>query len=82
MSVKNKIETVLLIELGKARKLKDWSNVARISEAIRCINLLNSTSCLKLLQSLKEDILLRTTYIQYLNCSTQELLFCKMYLTR
>ncbi|KAJ8934393.1 hypothetical protein NQ314_013434 [Rhamnusium bicolor] len=82
ISAKNKIETVLRLELGKARKLREWSNVARISEAIRCVNLLNDSSCLKLLKSMREDIILRSTYIQYLITSKQELLFCDNYLDR
>lgn len=73
---------MLRLELGKARRLREWSNVARISEAIRCINLLNENSCLKLLNSLQEDILLRTTYIKYLVTSKEALLFCDSYLSR
>ncbi|CAG9830560.1 unnamed protein product [Diabrotica balteata] len=60
-SIKNKIETMLRLELGKARRLREWSEVARISEAIRCINLLNDESCLKLLRSMRSDIVLRAT---------------------
>lgn len=73
---------MLRLELGKARRLREWSNVARISEAIRCINLLNENSCLKLLNSIQEDILLRTTYIKYLVTSKGALLFCDSYLSR
>ncbi|KAJ8965805.1 hypothetical protein NQ317_019953 [Molorchus minor] len=80
VSVKNKIETVLRLELGKARKLREWSNVARISEAIRCINLLNDSNSLKLLKSMRDDIILRSTYIQYLITSKQLLLFSDKYL--
>ncbi|XP_072380209.1 receptor-mediated endocytosis protein 6 homolog [Diabrotica undecimpunctata] len=79
-SIKNKIETMLRLELGKARRLREWSEVARISEAIRCINLLNDESCLKLLRSMRSDIVLRATYIKYLITSKQELLFCESYL--
>lgn len=70
------------LELGKARRLREWSNVARISEAIRCINLLNENSCLKLLNSMQEDILLRSTYIKYLVTSKEALLFSDSYLSR
>lgn len=73
---------MLRLELGKARRLREWSNVARISEAIRCINLLNENSCLKLLKSMQEDILLRSTYINYLVTSKEALLFCDGYLSR
>lgn len=73
---------MLRLELGKARRLREWSDVARISEAIRCINLLNENSCLKLLNSMQEDILLRTTYIKYLVTSKQALLFSDSYLSR
>lgn len=73
---------MLRLELGKARRLREWSNVARISEAIRCINLLNENSCLKLLNSMQEDILLRSTYIKYLVTSKEALLFCDSYLSR
>ncbi|CAH1109453.1 unnamed protein product [Psylliodes chrysocephalus] len=79
-SIKNKIETMLRLELGKARRLREWSDVARISEAIRCVNLLNDDSCLKLLRSMRDDIVLRSTYVKYLACSKQELLFCESYL--
>ncbi|XP_030746066.1 receptor-mediated endocytosis protein 6 homolog isoform X2 [Sitophilus oryzae] len=79
-SIKAKLETILRLELGKARKLRDWSQVARVSEAVRCVNLLDDVSCLKLLQSMRDDVLLRSTYIQYLIVSKQELLFCEMYL--
>lgn len=73
---------MLRLELGKARRLSEWSNVARISEAIRCLNLLNDNSCLKLLNSMQEDILLRSTYIKYLVTSKQALLFSDSYLSR
>lgn len=73
---------MLRLELGKARRLREWSNVARISEAIRCINLLNENSCLKMLNSMQEDILLRSTYIKYLVTSKEALLFCDSYLSR
>ncbi|KAJ8921650.1 hypothetical protein NQ315_010559, partial [Exocentrus adspersus] len=80
ISAKNKVETVLRLELGKARKLREWSRVARISEAIRCVNLLNDSSCLKLLKSMGDDIVLRSIYIKYLVTSKQELLCCDNYL--
>ncbi|CAG9856957.1 unnamed protein product [Phyllotreta striolata] len=79
-SVKNKIETILRLELGKARRMRDWSDVARISEAIRCVNLLNDENCLKLLRSMRDDILLRSAYVKYLVVSKQELLFSDSYL--
>lgn len=81
-SVKNKIEMMLRLELGKSRRLREWSAVSRISEAIRCINLLNENSCLKLLISMEQDILLRSSYIQYLVTSKQALLFSDTYLNR
>lgn len=80
LSIKNKIETILRIELGKARKMKASSNVARISEAIRCVNLLNDKSCLKLVDSMNQDLLLRFNYVKYLINSKQELLLSDMYL--
>lgn len=79
-SIKNKVETMLRLELGKARRLREWSDVARISEAIRCINLLNEENCLKLLRSMRDDVALRSTYIKYLVVSKQELLFYESYL--
>ncbi|KAF7270441.1 hypothetical protein GWI33_016591 [Rhynchophorus ferrugineus] len=80
-SVKSKLETLLRLELGKARKLLEWSQMARVSEAVRCVNLLDESSCAKLLQSMRADISVRSAYIQYLMSSKQELLFCDMYLT-
>ncbi|XP_060523833.1 GTPase-activating protein and VPS9 domain-containing protein 1 [Cylas formicarius] len=79
-SVKTKLETILRLELGKSRKLRDWCIVARISEALRCINLLDEKRCLKLFHSMKDDIIVRSSYIQYLITSKQQLLFCEMYL--
>ncbi|KAL3278746.1 hypothetical protein HHI36_016274 [Cryptolaemus montrouzieri] len=78
--VKTKIETVLRIELGKARNLKQWSNVARISETLRCIQLLNEKKCVKLVKAMKDDILSRSVYIQYLTSSRRELLVSKAFL--
>ncbi|XP_044257839.1 receptor-mediated endocytosis protein 6 homolog [Tribolium madens] len=80
LSVKSKVETILRLELGKARKLKEWSNIARISETLRFINLLNESTCLSLFQSLREDFLQRSVYTDYLIYSRQELLFCQSYL--
>nr|XP_023029474.1 receptor-mediated endocytosis protein 6 homolog [Leptinotarsa decemlineata] len=80
ISVKNKMEMILRLEMGKARRLREWSHVARISEAIRCINLITDDTCLKLIHSMKDDLILRSTYIKYLVTSKQELLFCDSYL--
>ncbi|VEN49439.1 unnamed protein product [Callosobruchus maculatus] len=80
ISIKNKIETMLRLELGKARRLRQWSNVARIQEAIRCVNLLNDSSCLKLISSMNEDMALRSAYLHYLVASKQQLFICNNYL--
>ncbi|KAG5884484.1 hypothetical protein JTB14_001279 [Gonioctena quinquepunctata] len=80
ISVRNKIEMILRLELGKARRLREWSHVARISEAIRCVNLITDDVCLKLIHSMRDDLILRSTYIQYLVTSKQELLLCGSYL--
>ncbi|CAH1968556.1 unnamed protein product [Acanthoscelides obtectus] len=80
ISIKNKIETMLRLELGKARRLRQWSNVARIQEAIRCVNLLNDSSCLKLINSMNEDMALRSAYLRYLVASKQQLFICNNYL--
>nr|CAI5817368.1 unnamed protein product [Callosobruchus analis] len=82
ISIKNKIETMLRLELGKARRLRQWSNVARIQEAIRCVNLLNDSSCLKLISSMNEDMALRSAYLRYLVASKQQLFICNNYLDR
>lgn len=79
-SVKAKLETVLRLELGKARKLREWSAAARVSEAVRCLQLLDERRCLKLIESLRADLRLRATYLRYLVASKQELLFAEMYL--
>ncbi|CAG9822511.1 unnamed protein product [Phaedon cochleariae] len=80
INTKNKIETVLRLELGKARRLREWSEVARISEAIRCISLIAEDVCRKLMGSIRDDIVMRSTYVQYLMTSRKELLFCDSFL--
>uniref|UniRef100_A0AAR5Q1N7 Receptor-mediated endocytosis protein 6 homolog n=1 Tax=Dendroctonus ponderosae TaxID=77166 RepID=A0AAR5Q1N7_DENPD len=79
-SMKIKLETILRLEMGKARKLREWSSAARIAEALRCVQLLDERHCLKLIQSLRADLRLRATYLRYLVSSKQELLFTEMYL--
>lgn len=78
--MKIKLETILRLEMGKARKLREWSSAARVAEALRCVQLLDERHCLKLIQSLRADLRLRTTYLRYLVSSKQELLFTEMYL--
>ncbi|CAH0553533.1 unnamed protein product [Brassicogethes aeneus] len=80
ISAKGKIDTILKIELGKARTLREYSNAARISEAIRCVSTLDNETCVKLLESMRQDVLQRSNYVNYLVASTQELLFCDKYL--
>lgn len=74
------METILRLELGKARKLKEFSNIARISESLRIVNSLNESTCVNLLQSLQEDHLRRAVYVEYLLYSRQELISCHSYL--
>ncbi|CAH1130720.1 unnamed protein product [Ceutorhynchus assimilis] len=79
-SIKTKLETILRLELGKARKLREWSSTARIAEALRCVQLLDERRCLKIIESLRADMRLRATYLRYLIVSKQELMFTEMYL--
>ncbi|KAL1501413.1 hypothetical protein ABEB36_006736 [Hypothenemus hampei] len=79
-SVKIKLETILRFELGKARKLREWSSASRASEALRCVQLMDECGCAKLIDSLEGDLRLRATYLHYLRASKQELLFTEAYL--
>ncbi|XP_044756582.1 GTPase-activating protein and VPS9 domain-containing protein 1 isoform X2 [Coccinella septempunctata] len=80
MPLQSKIETILRIELGKARKMRRWSSVARITETLKCVQLLNEKSCNKLVKSMKDDILKRSIYTQYLTSSRRELLLSEAFL--
>lgn len=62
----NELIAFLQLQLAKARNLKDWNLVARISEALRCTRLFDDAGCLKLCHALKEDYCKRTPYNQYL----------------
>lgn len=62
----NELVAFLQLQLAKARNLKDWNLVARISEALRCTRLFDDAGCLKLCQALREDYCKRTPYNQYL----------------
>ncbi|XP_066253763.1 receptor-mediated endocytosis protein 6 homolog isoform X2 [Euwallacea similis] len=79
-AMKVKLETILRLELGKARKLRDGSASARVAEALRCVKQLEEHRCLKLIESLKADLRVRAAYLRYLVDSKQELLFAQMYL--
>ncbi|XP_050296180.1 GTPase-activating protein and VPS9 domain-containing protein 1 [Anthonomus grandis grandis] len=79
-SIKTKLETVLRLEWGKARKLREWSAAAQIAEALRCVQLLDERRCLKLFESLRADLQVRASYLRYLVASKQDLLFTEMYL--
>lgn len=80
MPLQDKIETILRIELGKARKMRRWSSVARITETLKCVQLLNEKSCSKLVKSMKDDIMKRSIYTQYLTSSRRELLLSESFL--
>ncbi|XP_045465309.1 GTPase-activating protein and VPS9 domain-containing protein 1 isoform X2 [Harmonia axyridis] len=80
MPFQNKIETILRIELGKARKMRRWSSVARITETLKCVQLLNEKSCNKLVKSMKDDIMKRSLYTQYLTSSRRELLLSEAFI--
>lgn len=71
---KNELVIFLQLQLAKARNLKDWNIVARVTEALRCVRLFDDAGCLKLCQALKEDYCSRTLYNQYLLRCRQVLL--------
>lgn len=68
------------MELAKAKNLKQWSAVARISDVLRCLRLLNIEDCHKICNLLKDDYNQRLVYTRYLLDSKQMLLASKSYL--
>lgn len=72
--VKIYLEMFLQLELSKAKSLKEWPTVARISEVLRCVRVLDSVGCHKLFEILKDDYCQRFVYMQYLLQSKQTLL--------
>lgn len=76
----NELVTFLQLQLARARNLKDWNNVARISETLRCVKLFDETGCRKLCQALKDDYCKRALYNQYLLRCRQVLLCTLSYI--
>lgn len=77
---KNELVVFLQLQLAKARNLKDWNIVARITEALRCVRLFDDAGCLKLYQALREDYCTRALYNQYLLRCRQVLLSTRSYI--
>lgn len=78
----NELVAFLQLQLAKARNLKDWPLVARVSETLRCVRLFDDEGCRKLCQALKEDYCKRSMYNQYLLRCRQVLLSTLSYLNR
>lgn len=66
--------TYLQIQLAQALNLQNLQQIAYVSEAIRCVNQLDSSQQLTLIADLQTDLVKRQSYLQYLMRYRQTLL--------
>lgn len=66
--------TYLQIQLAQALNLQHLQQIAYVSEAIRCVNLLDAEQQQTLIADLQSDLIKRQSYLQYLMRYRQNLL--------
>lgn len=66
--------TYLQIQLAQALNLQNLQQIAYVSEAIRCVNQLDSSQQFTLIADLQSDLVKRQSYLQYLMRYRQTLL--------